>query len=338
MTFYLTRTLPRTLRMALLAAAAIAVAGGSAAEAKTLRATSQLPPSHPVTANLLEFADKVKAASGGELEIQVFHSAQLYKDSEVPQAVASGAIDMGTASLTRFSGTIPAVDVFYVPFIFEGPEQVKKATAPGSPVRSLLDEAILDTGARVLWWQAVGGAVLMSNKPLRQPSDMEGLKVRVFSKTLGDFVTALGGTPALISGSEQFLAYQRGTVDAGMSSAAGVTSRKMYEVLDYMTVSNHADVEFVVIINEGVWDGLSDQERAWMTEAGQEVEASLRESIYKKDEDAIAFIRDNTEMKVIDLTDEERAAWAKASQPVVEQYLESSGELGKRVLEAIDGL
>lgn len=334
----MTLKLTRTLRAALLAAAAIAMAGGSAVEAKTLRATSQLPASHPVTANLLEFAEKVKTASDGELEIQVFHSAQLYKDSEVPQAVASGAIDMGTASLTRFSGTIPAVDVFYVPFIFDGPDHVKKATAPDSSVRSLLDDAILETGARVLWWQAVGGAVLMSNTPLRQPSDVEGLKVRVFSKTLGDFVTAVGGTPALIAGSEQFLAYQRGTVDAGMSSAAGITSRKMYEVLDYVTVTDHADVEFVVIINEDVWKGLSDQERAWMVEVGQEVEKSLRDSIFQKDKDAIEFIGANTEMKVIELTLEERAAWAEASQPVVEQYLESSGELGKRVLEAVEGL
>ena len=259
--------------------AALTLGAQSATAQTTLRVTSQLPPSHPVTANLYEFKDIVEAESEGQLIIEIFDSAQLYKDSEVPQAVASGAVEMGTASLTRFAGTIPAVDFFYVPFSLPTLEAVKTATSPDGKVRQLLDDAILETGARVLWWQAVGGAVIMSDKPVHKPEDMEGLKVRVFGKTLGDFVELLGGAPALISGSEQFLAYQRGTVDAGMSSAAGVKSRKIYEVLDYMTVSNHATVEFVVLINEDVWQGLSAEEKEIVTSAGRQVEAQLRNDV-----------------------------------------------------------
>lgn len=323
---------------AFLGASLFALSVAGAAAATELRVTSQLPPSHPATANLIEFAERVDQLSGGELTFEIFHSAQLYKDNEVPAAVSSGAIDMGTASLTQFGGTIPAVDVFYVPFTFDDPEHVVRATAPGSPVRQLIDDAILETGARILWWQAIGGAVFMSADPIVMPEDVAGKKVRVFSKTLGKFVEVLGGAPASISGSEQFLAYQQGTVDAGMSSPEGVTSRKIYEVLDYMTVTNHADVEFVVIINEGVWQGLSEQERAWIDEAGKAVEAELRAEVNAADAEAIAFVRDNTEMEVIELTPEQRQAWIDASKPVMDSYLESSGELGQKLVEAIDAL
>jgi C4-dicarboxylate-binding protein DctP len=319
-------------------AGALALGGAAMAEAKTLRVSSQLPPSHPVTENLINFADMVAEMSGGDLTFEIFHSAQLYKDNEVPQAVSSGAIEMGTASLTRFGGTIPAVDIFYVPFTFDSTEQVNAAVAPGAEVRGLIDDAILGTGARVLWWQAVGGAVIMSNTPVEEPADMEGLKVRVFSKTLGDFVEVVGGSPALISGSEQFLAYQRGTVDAGMSSAAGVVSRKIYEVLDYMTVSNHADVEFVVIINDKVWQNLDQRERDWIDEAGRAVEADLRAAITQKDADAIDFVRNETDMQVIELTDAQRADWAEAAAPVLDSYLEASGELGQKIVDAIERL
>jgi len=308
----------------------------AAAEAATIRVTSQLPPSHPVTANLIEFQEAVAATCpDADLEFQIFHSAQLYKDSEVPQAVASGAIDMGTASLTRFSGTIPAVDVFYVPFTFEDAEHVKAATAPGAAPRQLLDDAILETGARVIWWQAVGNAIFMSNTPIRVPDDAKDLKIRVFGKTLGDFVEAIGASPALISGSEQFLAYQRGTVDAGMSSAAGVKSRKLWEVLDYITLTNHADVEFVVIMNEDTWQGLTDAQRACITEAGQTVEAELRDAIIQKDADAVEYVRNNTDMQVIEITPEERQLWVESAKPVMNSYLEASGELGQKVIDAI---
>ncbi len=311
----------------------LAAALASGAAATELRVTSQLPPTHPVTANLIEFADRVNEISGGELTFEIFHSAQLYKDNETPAAVSSGAVDMGTASLTQFAGTIPAVDIFYVPFTFKDAAAVDAATAQGSPVRGPIDEAILATGSRVLWWQAVGGAVIMSRDPIIMPSDMAGKKVRVFSKTLGTFVETLGGAAASISGSEQFLAYQQGTVDAGMSSAAGVTARKIYEVLDYMTVSNHADVEFVVLMNEGVWQGLTQQERDWIDLAGKEVEASLRATINQQDAEAIEFIKAETDMQVIELTPEQRAAWVEASKPVLESYLMSSGELGERLVK-----
>ena len=327
------------LRTALAAVAALGLSVPAMAADKTLRVTSQLPPTHPVTANLLEFQAKVaETCPNAGLELQIFHSAQLYKDSEVPQAVASGAIDMGTASLTRFAGTIPAVDIFYVPFTFRDPEHVKAATAPGSAPRALVDDAILKTGARVLWWQAVGNAILMGNGEWRLPEDLKGKKIRVFGKTLGDFVEAVGGAPALISGSEQFLAYQRGTVDGGMSSPAGIISRKIYEVLPYTIVTNHADVEFVVIVNEGVWQSLSQEQRDCIMQAGAAVEAGLRDAIIQKDQDALTYVRDNTEMEVIELTPEERAAWVESAAPVREKYLESAGPLGQKLIEEVNKL
>lgn len=317
---------------------ALALGAQSAAAQTTLRVTSQLPPSHPVTANLYEFKEIVEAESEGQLIIEIFDSAQLYKDSEVPQAVSSGAVEMGTASLTRYAGTIPAVDFFYVPFSLPSFDAVRAATSPDGEIRGLIDDAILETGARVLWWQAVGGAVIMSDTPVRLPEDMKGLKVRVFGKTLGDFVELLGGAPALISGSEQFLAYQRGTVDAGMSSAAGVKSRKIYEVLDYMTVSNHADVEFIVLINEDVWQGLTAEEQELITSAGRQVEAKLRDEIIQSDLDAIEFVRTETDMEVIELSEEELAAWKEAAAPMIDSYVENSGELGEKIVEAAQEL
>ncbi len=112
---------------------------------------------------------------------------------------------MGLVSLTRYVGDVPAVDIFYTPFTFNTEELVRKATAPGSPVRAPLDDAILKTGSRVLWWQAYGGSVLLTkDKPVRTPADIKAKKVRVFGKTLGLWIKANGGVPTMISGSGQY--------------------------------------------------------------------------------------------------------------------------------------
>jgi len=301
--------------------------------AKTLRLTLQLPMTHHLGQNVQDFKEEVEAATNGEIRIEIYPSAQLYKDKEVPQAVSSGAVEMGVASLTRFAGTIPAVDLFYVPFMFSDSGKVRQATAPGSPIRGPLDAAMLKTGARPLWWQAFGGAILLSNgAPIKRPEDMKGKKVRVFGKTLGEFVKATGGAPTMMSGSKQFLAYQRGTVDAGMTGLTTIPSRKLYQVMDHVTLTNHADIEFIVLINEKVWQGLTADQRRIMTKAGRRVEKQLRDKMDRIEADALAFAR--TKMTVVELTDDDRAAWRKATASVVDTYIANAGLLGKQLVEA----
>ena len=326
-------TCAAALALAVPGVATLAATKAEAAET-TLRITLQLPMKSHLGQNLLLFKEEVESASDGEIEVQIFDSAQLYKDSEVPQAVGSGAIEMGVASLTRFVGDIPAVDIFYMPFVFNSEPLVRAATAPGSSVRGPLDEAILDTGSRVLWWQAYGGAVMLSqDEPLRTPADIEGQKVRVFGKTLGSFVDAVGGVPTLISGSEQYLAYQRGTVDVGMTGVSGVRSRSLWEVMDWITVTNHADIEFVVLVNEDFWQELPEAHREIIQSAAAMADAAVRDRITEIENEAYAAAKENG-MQVHELSSAEIEAWRAGAQPVIDQYLAETGDLGKQVYEA----
>ena len=304
----------------------------------TLRISLQLPLKSHLGQNLVLFKDEIEKTSKGDIKVEIYDSAQLYKDKEVPQAVGSGAIEMGVASITRFAGTIPAVDIFYVPFMFNSEDMVRKATAPDSPVRGPIDEAILATGARPLWWQAYGGAIMLGKgAPIRTPDDMKGKKVRVFGKTLGKFVEALGGAPTLISGSEQFLAYQRGTVDAGMTGISGVKSRKLYQVMDSVTVTNHADIEFIVLVNETFWQGLTDGQRSLIQAAARKAEIAVRDDVVRIEAEAYADAKANG-MTIVELSPEEVEKWRVSTKPVLDGYLAESGELGAKLVKAAEGL
>lgn len=319
-------------------AAALAMALAVPAQAETtLRITLQLPLKAHLGQNLLMFKQEVEKESKGDIKVEIYDSAQLYKDKEVPQAVGSGAIEMGVASLTRYVGEIPAVDIFYVPFMFNTDAKVRKAVAPGSPVRQPLDDAILKTGSRVLWWQAYGGAVMLSKSPLKTPAAIEGKKVRVFGRTLGKFIETLGGAPTLISGSEQYIAYQRGTVDAGMTGVSGVKSRKLWEVMDWITVTNHADIEFIVVVNEKFWQGLSKGQRAIVTTAARNAEAHVRNEMVNIEANAYAAAK-KAGMKVQTLSDADIDAWREATKPVLDSYLKEAGPLGAQVYKAASGL
>jgi C4-dicarboxylate-binding protein DctP len=166
---------------------------------------------------------------------------------------------------------------------------------------------------------------------------MEGKKVRVFGRTLGDFVEAAGGAPTLISGSEQYLAYQRGTVDIGMTGVSGVKSRSLWEVMDTITVTNHADIEFIVVVNTEFWEGLPEEHRAIISTAARNAETHVRDAMAGIEAEAYEAARAEG-MAVYEPTPDEIAAWRAVSQPVYDAYIEKSGDLGRRVLDAAQGL
>ncbi|MEM8827550.1 MAG: TRAP transporter substrate-binding protein DctP, partial [Pseudomonadota bacterium] len=187
-------------------------------------------------------------------------------------------------------------------------------------------------------WQAYGGAIMLSNGgPIATPDAMKGKKARVFGKTLGDFVTAAGGAPTLISGSEQYLAYQRGTVDIGMTGVSGVKSRKLWEVMDTITVTNHANIEFIVVVNTDFWNGLSDDHKALIEAAAAKAEKDVRDRVSQIEADAYAAAKENG-MNVYQPSDAEIEAWRAVSQPVYEAYSEKAGDLGASILKAAQAL
>lgn len=309
---------------------------GAAAQAETvIRVSLQLPKTHALGQNWLAFKSIIEEKSGGELQMQLFDSAQLFKDKEVPEAVGSGAIEAGSAFLGRFTGAVPAVDVVAIPFIFADEAHLRASVAAGSAMRTALDGAIQkETNNKVLWWQAFGRNIYLSNgSAIRSPSDMENKKVRTYGKVHGWTVEALGGAPTLMSGSKQFLAYQQGAVDVGMTGATAVKSRKLYEVMDHMTLSYDSAIEFLAVMNNDFFEGLSAEHQGIIMAAAQEVEANLRNAIYAKEKAAVEEV--SSKMTVITLTDAERAKWVEATAGVVDRFQEAAGDTGVAAVAAV---
>jgi len=320
-------------------AATIVMAAASMAQAETvIRVTLQLPETHSLGQNWNAFKKIIEEKSGGELKLQLFPSAQLYTDKEVPEAVGTGAVEAGSAFLGRFTGAVPAVDVVSLPFFFRDEAHLRAAVATGSPMRSVLDAAILkETNAKILWWQAFGRNIYLSNgNEIRSPADLENKKVRTYGKVLGWTVEALGGAPTLMSGSKQFLAYQQGAVDVGMTGASAVKSRKLHEVMDHMTLSYDSAIEFVAVMNNDFFEKLSADHQKIVLDAAAEVEQQLRDAIYAEEDGIVKEMREK--MTVVDLTEEERGKWVDATKSVVQRFVDDAGETAAEVVSAASGL
>ncbi len=304
----------------------------------TIRVTLQLPESHSLGQNWLAFKKIIEKESGGDLKLQLFPSAQLYKDKQVPEAVGSGAVEAGSAFLGRFAGSVPAVEIVNLPFFFRDEAHLRAAAANGSAMRKVLDDAVVkETGAKVLWWQAFGRNVYLNKgKPIRVPADLKGKKVRTYGKVLGWTVEALGGAPTLMSGSKQFLAYQQGAVDVGMTGASAVKSRKLYEVMDNMTLSYDSAIEFVAVMNNDFFNSLSPKNQKIIMKAAGVVEKQLRDQVYGGEEAMVKEVADK--INVVRLTDAERAKWKEATKSVIDKFASERGKVAVEAINAAKGL
>ena len=324
------------IRSLLGAAAALAiVAAPISAMAETIRVTLQLPETHSIVQNWKEFQSIVEEKSGGDLDIKLFPAAQLFKDKEIPGAVGSGAVEAGSVFIGRYAGSVPAVDVISIPFIFGGEDHIRAAVKPGSDLRQMMDAAILkETNNRVLWWQAFGRNIYLNNgSAIMQPSDMTDKKVRTYGKIQGWTIQALGGAPTLMSGSKQFLAYQQGAVDVGMTGASSVKTRSLYEVMDHMTLTFDSAIEFIAVMNNDFYESLSEEHKAIIGTAALEVEQKLRDQIYAEEAETVEEMK--SKMTVVELSEEQRAEWVSATAGVVDRFVEETGEAGAASVAAV---
>jgi len=317
-----------------LGAACLAMSSITAFAETTIRVTLQLPETHSLGQNWIAFKKIIEKESGGDLALQLYPSAQLFKDKQVPEAVGTGAIEAGSAFLGRFAGSVPAVEIVNLPFFFRDEAHLRAATANGSTMRNILDSAVLkETGAKVLWWQAFGRNIYLNKgAPIRTPANLKGKKVRTYGKVLGWTVEALGGAPTLMSGSKQFLAYQQGAVDVGMTGASAVKSRKLYEVMENMTVSYDSAIEFVAVMNNDFFNSLSAKNQAIITKAAAVVEKQLRDQIYSGEKTMVDEVR--SKINVVELTGAERAKWVKATKSVVDKFAKEAGPTAAAAIAA----
>src|SRR5262245_54534033 len=197
----------------------------ASAQQVKLRVTLQVAVSDPFFGvSLVRYKEEVEKQSEKSVAVQIFDKGQLYKDDQVVEAVASGAIEMGIVGFNQFANKIPAIGILEQPFLFNFDALVRAAARPGSEVRGLIDEAVLaSTGVRILWWQSLGNTVFFSKgRDVAEPQSIRNQRVRVFSKTLAHFTSLCGGNPTLLSVAKLHDALKDGAIDMAMAGLAAL--------------------------------------------------------------------------------------------------------------------
>jgi C4-dicarboxylate-binding protein DctP len=320
----------------LLAALLTAPAAWNArADAVLLRVSLQDSINNPLNQSLLEFKKEVEARTKGAVTITIHDQSQFYNDYQVPNAVGSGAIEMGLAPLGQYASDIPAAGVFLQPFLFNFDEIIRAAAQPGSEIRTIIDNEILsNTGARVLWWQRYGSPVLLSKgKPMLSPNSMASQNIRAYDSLTAEFINLCGGTPHVITDFKQAEAFDTHLVDANLTNISSVKEQELWRRAQYVTRIRLSEILYAVIINDDIWKSLTQEQQQILAEEAIKVEKRIWDRFAKIEADSYAYAAEKG-MKVEELTSDDIVAWRVCSSSILESYMTKAGEFGDQLMAA----
>lgn len=233
-----------------------------------LKLAYHLPQDHYLSQGMERFAERVNERSNGSIKITTYPAGQLYTDKSMNDAIMSGGLDMGLNSTAMWTTVVPALNVLDVPFLLNSYEAVGRAM-DGSLGRTLTSE-MERKGVHPLIWVDYGYVQFCNNqRPLKEPEDFKGLQLRGYGQIPAETIKALGASPVTMSSSEVYMAMQRGTIDGQTSGTTAMYQRKIYEVAKYLTMTNHAYCEFVLAVNSGSWDRLTDEQKQIVEECAK---------------------------------------------------------------------
>lgn len=299
----------------------------SADGTKTLLMAHAMHNEHPVSKAMEYMVERVEEISDGKLKIDMYPNQQLGSERELLELVQIGSVAMTKVSGANLENTVPEIRVFSLPYLFDGEAHLKKVQK-GDIGKQLLEKGAAYGLKGLAYYDAGFRSFYSVNKPIHEPSDLQGMKIRVQESQMAiQTINSFGGSPTPISYGELYTALQGGIVDGAENNPPSFHTARHYEVCQYYSLDEHTAVPDFLIISTNVWISLTDQQKEWLRQAVEE-SVEKQETLWEEAvEEAMSVV---TEAGV-EIIHPDKEPFQKAVQPVYEQFEENHPEIYKLV-------
>ncbi len=307
---------------ALAAAGALFVGAAwtAAAEARQIKVAFFTSPKHHVWAKLmLPWSREIEAADVG-IEVLGFPGGQI--GGSPPGAfkrVVNGIADVEFAMQGYTSTVFPRTMVVEIPLQWGSPTEATEA------LWRIFDKHLASEYARVevlgMWTTDV--PVLMTNKVVRHPDDLKGLKLRTPSRDQAAIIKGLGAVPVAMPMPQTYGAIEKGVVDGALVGISVVNSFKLAEVVkNYIVDLPMGYSPQMMAMNSKTYAGLTEAQRKAI-DARRGLPLSLKGAKLYEDARATGLetVRTRPDTTVTELTADEKAAWNARFRTIVEDWV-----------------
>ncbi|MEH3147365.1 MAG: TRAP transporter substrate-binding protein [Methylobacterium frigidaeris] len=219
---------------------------------------TDVPDTHPINVHARKAAEVIRERTGGRVELQLFPNNQLGGQSDMLSQLRSGALEcFALSGVNVLSTLIPTSSIYGLGFAFPNYDAVWRAMDGqlGQTLRGQIEKSGFVVMDRI--WDNGFRQITNSVRPIREPKDLQGLKIRVpVSALWTSLFKSLGAAPAGLNFSEVYSALQTRVVDGQENPPVIIDTAKLYEVQKYCSVTNHMWDGWWFLINRRAWGQL----------------------------------------------------------------------------------
>lgn len=237
--------------------------------ARPLFAAESQPADYPTTQGLFALDRFLNESTNGEMRIRVYPGGQLGAEKDTLELAVFGGIDITRVNLGPITSIAPLTSVLALPFLFRSISHAR-ATFDGSVGRTILD-SLSEHGLRGLCFYDSGARSFYSTqRPIRAPEDMVGMKVRVPNSDIYvQMIRALGANATPIPFGEVYQALVQGLVDGAENNFPSYEGTRHFEAAQFYSLTRHVMAPEVLVASGISWDKMGVEERQFLQEGAE---------------------------------------------------------------------
>ncbi len=314
-------------------AAAIALLAAPVA-AETLKVSSYLPPMHTFNRAIEAWGAELTEATGGELTLEMYSSAQLGPPPRQFDLIRAGAADIAVILHSATPGRFPLSELAGLPLTH--PSAGNNSAVTSRRLTELADQlADEHRGAHILW-MGVTPPLKMHFADV-DPSDVgniAGTRVRYAGLTWQQIIEALGASPVPVPPAETADAMGKGVVDAATFPFEATMPFHLGPVTKYTLEPGIASATFALVMSDQAWNRLSDDQRAAITETTGPDRAEWFGTMWDESEAKGRTYMSEAGTTIVSLSDDQLAGMQETFVGIVDSAVSAAGPTAADFLAA----
>lgn len=294
----------------------------SAEKQKVIQISHIGPPEDARHLAALKFEEIVEAKTNGLIDVQVFPSGQLGGDRDAIEGVKLGTIQMTVAGAGIFANYEPKMGITALPFLFENFEQAWAFN--DSDLNKEVSQLLEKHNIKVLaFWENGFRCLTNSRRNVMTANDISGLKIRTpENPIILATMKALGASPDPLPWPEVYMALQQKAYDGQENPIPLIYSAKLFEVQEYLSITNHVYEPMPLVITKDFYDGLTAEQQIIVSEAAIEAMNYNRNLIKTQTEQMIGDL----EKAGMEISYPDLSSFKEATKDVPKEFYATFGE------------
>jgi TRAP-type C4-dicarboxylate transport system substrate-binding protein len=282
------------------------------------------------TRNIMEFAEEVKKATDGKLEIVVHPEDSLTKQPEIKRAVQTGQVQIGELLMSIHSNESAVFGVDAVPFMATDNEENRKLLEAARP---FIEERLKKQGIRLLFVVPWPPNSFYAGKEIRSTADFKGVKFRAFNPVTGRLAELMGAVPVTVQQSEVPQAFSTGVIQAMITSPATGVDTQAWDFVKYFYEVKAMAPWNIAIVNERIFSRLDQKTQQAVLSAAKAAE-ERGWKLQAEETGKLLDILKSKGMEVRQPSPELMTELKKIGDQLIQEWSKAAGEDGQKILDA----